>query len=92
MYSHNKVQTGANDCGGYYHPNIEKTEAAMRPCKQLNDIIAKYNKQFASATTGNRRSKLQNGNESDNLNYLINQQTYTTNPTAKAMSATASRL
>jgi len=38
----NKVQSVAIDMGGYYHPDVVKTEAAMRPCKQLNDIVSKY--------------------------------------------------
>ena len=29
----------AQDIGGYYHPNEEKAEAAMRPSKTLNEII-----------------------------------------------------
>lgn len=33
------VQGKAQDIGGYYHPNAEKTYAAMRPSQTLNEII-----------------------------------------------------
>ena len=33
------AQGKPQDIGGYYHPNFEKTEAAMRPSKTLNEII-----------------------------------------------------
>src|SRR5690554_155279 len=33
------VQGKAQDIGGYYHPNAEKTYAAMRPSQTLNGII-----------------------------------------------------
>jgi isocitrate dehydrogenase len=35
----NNVQGGAQDIGGYYFPNVEKTTAVMRPSKKLNTII-----------------------------------------------------
>jgi len=33
------VQGKANDIGGYYHPNADKTFAAMRPSKLFNDLV-----------------------------------------------------
>merc|ERR1712048_1260733 len=35
----NEVQGKPVDIGGYYQPDTAKTDAAMRPCKLLNDII-----------------------------------------------------
>jgi len=34
------VEGKAQDIGGYYHPNIEKVTAAMRPSATLNAIIS----------------------------------------------------
>jgi isocitrate dehydrogenase len=36
----NVCQGEAIDIGGYYHPDREKTIAAMRPSKTLNNAIA----------------------------------------------------
>ena len=36
----NGAQGKALDIGGYYHPDIAKTAAAMRPSKTLNDALA----------------------------------------------------
>ena len=36
----NEVQGPAVDVGGYYKPDTTKTDAAMRPCSALNDIVA----------------------------------------------------
>ncbi|MGR4877023.1 NADP-dependent isocitrate dehydrogenase [Pseudoxanthomonas sp. LARHCG66] len=36
----NGAQGKALDIGGYYHPNLAKTAAAMRPSKTLNDALA----------------------------------------------------
>jgi isocitrate dehydrogenase len=35
----NAVQGQPIDIGGYYHPDLDKTAAAMRPCETLNTII-----------------------------------------------------
>ncbi|MBE99743.1 NADP-dependent isocitrate dehydrogenase [Flavobacterium coralii] len=37
------AQGKPQDIGGYYHPDEEKTFAAMRPSTTLNDILAKLN-------------------------------------------------
>lgn len=36
----NGAQGKALDIGGYYHPDIAKTAAAMRPSKTFNDVLA----------------------------------------------------
>jgi isocitrate dehydrogenase len=36
----NGAQGKALDIGGYYHPDLAKTAAAMRPSKTLNDALA----------------------------------------------------
>ena len=36
----NGAQGKALDIGGYYHPDIAKTAAAMRPSKTFNDALA----------------------------------------------------
>jgi len=36
----NAVQGPAMDIGGYYMPSAALTDAAMRPCTTLNEIIA----------------------------------------------------
>jgi isocitrate dehydrogenase len=35
-----EIQGDPVDIGGYYHPDVEKTDAAMRPSKTLNGILA----------------------------------------------------
>ncbi len=37
----NETQGNSVDLGGYYHPDLFKTEIAMRPSKTFNEIIAK---------------------------------------------------
>ena len=39
-----EVQGSPVDLGGYYYPNDEKTEAAMRPSATLNEIISSLSK------------------------------------------------
>ena len=34
------IQGGPVDIGGYYHPDVEKADAAMRPSETLNGILA----------------------------------------------------
>ena len=34
------IQGGPVDIGGYYHPDVEKADAAMRPSETLNAILA----------------------------------------------------
>ena len=36
----NGAQGKALDIGGYYHPDLAKTSAAMRPSKTFNDALA----------------------------------------------------
>lgn len=38
----NAAQGKAVDIGGYYHPNINKVRAAMRPSKTFNDILESF--------------------------------------------------
>jgi isocitrate dehydrogenase len=38
----NEVQGSAVELGGYYHPDREKVEAAMRPSATLNDALAEF--------------------------------------------------
>ena len=35
-----EIQGGPVDIGGYYHPDVDKADAAMRPSKTLNAILA----------------------------------------------------
>jgi isocitrate dehydrogenase len=37
----NDIQGKPNDIGGYYHPNPDKTTAAMRPCTAFNAALAR---------------------------------------------------
>jgi isocitrate dehydrogenase len=36
-----EIQGGPVDIGGYYHPDVDKTTAAMCPSKTLNEILAR---------------------------------------------------
>ncbi|WP_017733404.1 NADP-dependent isocitrate dehydrogenase [Nafulsella turpanensis] len=38
----NEVQGKAIDLGGYYHPDADKTEKAMRPSQTLNNILKNF--------------------------------------------------
>ncbi|MDQ3190094.1 MAG: NADP-dependent isocitrate dehydrogenase, partial [Bacteroidota bacterium] len=42
MVELNAVQGKPVDLGGYYHPNVEKTEKAMRPSSTLNTILNNF--------------------------------------------------
>lgn len=38
----NNAQGAAIDMGGYYYPNAQKTETAMRPSQTLNNLLASF--------------------------------------------------
>jgi isocitrate dehydrogenase len=38
----NDAQGAAIDMGGYYYPNAQKTETAMRPSQTLNNLLASF--------------------------------------------------